>query len=401
MRSSGPRRSSWTGARAEQHPCGGDHPAALLFGITMIVVLIACANIANLLLARGADRAERDGGALLLGASRGQTLAQLLTESVLLARSVAWRPGRGALTLRRHERHHAAETPPRTSRCSSAWRSSSRGPGPRDRPVVRPLPGAARHAAGLVTVDPRQGGPALRRPRGHPLARRRSSRRRSGWRWPSSSSAGLFARSLSNVSAVDLGVQGGHVVTFGVSPELNGYARRARPVLPPGGGRTRRDPRRVERDRRDGGAHRREQLGQRRGASGLPEGAGHRQRLPLQRGRPRLLRESGSRSSPGAKSRRPTRSARPKVAVVNQAFARKFKLGANAVGQANGQGGTTSLDLEIVGLVQGREVQRREGRRCRRSSSCRGGRIRPSARWRVLRSHCRRARFRCCAPFPR
>jgi hypothetical protein len=41
----------------------------------------------------------------------------------------------------------------------------------------------------------------------------------------------------------------------------------------------------------------------------------------------------------------------PKVAVVNQAFAKKFKLGANPVGKRMDQG-NDSLDIEIVGLVQ-------------------------------------------------
>ena len=35
--------------------------------------------------------------------------------------------------------------------------------------------------------------------------------------------AGLFIKSLANVSSVDLGVKIDHVVTFGISPELNGY----------------------------------------------------------------------------------------------------------------------------------------------------------------------------------
>src|SRR5438309_1248589 len=60
-------------------------PLLMLFSVTAIVLLIACANIANLLLARGAGRAMDMGVRLALGARRGQLITQLLTESVVLA----------------------------------------------------------------------------------------------------------------------------------------------------------------------------------------------------------------------------------------------------------------------------------------------------------------------------
>ena len=331
-------------------------PLTMLFAITGIVLLIACANIANLLLARGANRAQEMAIRGSLGASRRSLVTQLLTESILLA---ALGGVASILVAQATIGLISSMLPPESADMLAGGL----------RPSVIVFAAAVSIGTGLlfgmypalhstrpdlVTV--------LRGGSGQPSGARAAARFRSvlvtsqiALSMTLLVAAGLFIRSLANVSRLDLGLSSENVVTFALSPVLNGYASEdskalferveeelmalpgvtdvSAALVPVLSGRNWGNSVSV------GGFERGPDTDANARFNEVGPGYFSTLEIPLMAGR-----EFTRSDDVGAQD----------VAIVNQAFARKFGLDElETVGTFMGQGGiNTELDIEIVGLVR-------------------------------------------------
>ncbi len=329
-------------------------PLFMLMGITAIVLLIACANIANLLLARAANRSMEMAVRLSIGAARWQLLRQLLTESVLLAVMggvVSVIVAQWTLTA------IASMLPPAATRTLvlsldtgvvvfAAVTSLATGV------LFGLFPALHSTRSDLVTT--------IRSNAGNLSSHKSAARFRSSLVTAQIAlsmallvAAGLFIRSLANIARVELGVKADNVVTFAISPQLNGYAPARSATL----------FNRVE-----------EEL------SGLPGViAVSSARVPILSGDNwgTDMRVEGFQADPDTDTNArfnevgagylsalgiPLLAGReftvadgrgaPQVAVVNEAFARKFNMGRDVVGKHISTEGEGPLEIEIVGLIK-------------------------------------------------
>ncbi|HSG49357.1 MAG TPA: ABC transporter permease [Longimicrobiales bacterium] len=330
-------------------------PLILLFSITGLVLLIACANVANLLLARGAQRGVEMAVRGSLGAQRSQLLRQLLTESLLLAVLG------GAASLL-------------VARWTLDVIGSMLPPEAVDGLVLELQPSVLVFTTVVAVATGILFGlfPALHSTRpdlvtvikgstGQPSGSRAAHRFRNGLVTAQIALsmtllvvAGLFIKSLVNVSRVDLGLSTENLVTFSVAPVLNGYepersaalfqrieeevaaipgvAQVSSSMVPVLAGNSWGNSVRVEGFPNDDPDIDRNSRYNEVGPAYLSA-----MDMALVAGR-----EFTASDGLGA----------PPVAIVNEAFTRKFNLnGREAVGKYMSTGGEGDLDVEIVGVV--------------------------------------------------
>ena len=329
-------------------------PLILLFSITGVVLLIACANIANLLLARAANRATEMAVRLSLGATRWQLLEQMLTESCLLAvlgGGVSLFVAHGTLSL-------LSQLLPTDTAAALRFQLQwsivlfaavlSLGTG-----VLFGLyPALQSTRPDLVTT--------LRAGSGKLAGARSSARFRTALVTGQIAlsmtllvAAGLFVESLRRVSTVELGLKTDRVVAFGVSPQLNGYSNARSAQL-------------FERLA--------DQLSAIPGVNGVSwalvpvfSGSNWGSSVAVQGFKkgpdtddgarfnevgPGYFRTLGMTVITGREFTAADASGTPRVAVVNETFAKKFGLGREAVGKFMGVNAHDSLNIEIVGLIK-------------------------------------------------
>jgi predicted permease len=330
-------------------------PLILLMSVTALVVLIACANIANLLLARGAARAAEMATRLSLGASRWQLISQLMGEAGLLALLGG---AAGLLVARWTLQLTMSLLPAEVALafslaldarvvCFTTVLSMLTGL------LFGLFPALQATRPDLIALVKNQ---SAQPSGGRTAARFRSSLVVAQVALSLSLlfAAGVFVRSLVKVSQIDLGVDTKNLVTFRVSPGLNGYdaARsidtynriQAELSAIPGVSLVTTAVVPILADNSWGNdvSVERFQAGPDTDTNSRFNAVG-----------PAYLRTMGMSLIAGREFERRDASGAPKVAIVNEAFAKKFNLGRNAVGKRMAVGNNkTDLDIEIVGLAK-------------------------------------------------
>ena len=328
-------------------------PLTLLLATTGIVLLIACANIANLLLARGAGRSLEMAVRLSLGATRWQLLRQLLMESCLLALI----GGAVSLLIAYWTLHLIASLLPNDT--AGTLHFGLHGSAILFTAVLSLATGVLFGLFPALHSTRPDLASTIRAGTGKHSGARSAARFRTSLVTAQIAlsmalliSAGLFVKSLRNVSQVDLGIRVDSMATFSIEPELNGYDHahsrqlfaRLNEKLAALPGVTNVTQALVPLLAGNN-------WGQDVSVEGFKKGPDTDANSRYNEVGPGYFKTVGIPLVSGREFTESDELGTPKVAIVNQAFARKFGLGADAVGKRMSDGGDT-LNMQIIGLIR-------------------------------------------------
>jgi predicted permease len=323
--------------------------AVLLFCVTGIVLLMACANVCNLLLARGVYRSTELTVRVSVGAGRGHLVRHLLIESCLLAATggilgviiAIWTLGviapllPGAPTFQFELNAPIFVFTVIVSGASVLLIGLYPALNSTRRDLSVALNGNAASSGSVATARFRNVLTTTQFALSLALL----------------VVAGLFTKSLLNVSRLELGLQPDNLLTFRISPELSGYTRESARLL-------------VERIEQElatlpGVASVStstipllDNFGWSNNVTVEGSDAGPESPYTADVG-PDYFRTVGIPLVAGREFVVSDVTNAPKVAVVNESFVRAFNLGQPIVGRRLGMGaGNVPIDIEIVGVVR-------------------------------------------------
>ena len=333
-----------------------DAPLKLLLGVAIVILLIACANIANLLLVRALARSGEIALRVSLGATPRKILAQLLAESVLLAVCggvlgvvlARWSLDLIALFL---PDDISAQVAARVDGAALLFA------------VALALGAGLAFGLAPALLSTRDNLHPMYKGQGTALGGGRGAVRTRTVLIASQTvmammllvSAGLLIESLYNIGRVDLGLRVESLATFRVSPSLNGYTpERAQRLFErledelaamPGITGVTASLVRILAD---------DNICKNGVVQGYTPAPGERARVCLNEIGAGYFHVLGVPVLAGREFTRADVSGTGKVAIVNEELVRQLNLGPDAIGKwmSNDGSGRNELDTRIVGVVR-------------------------------------------------
>ena len=329
-------------------------PVIVLMTMVGLVLLIACANVANLLMARAPGRQREIAIRLALGASRPRIVQQLLIESLALAvlggtAGILVSIWAADLLLKALPFEGAVRT--FISTPDARVLLFALGVSLLTGILFGLLPAWQTARPRLVPALKEEGGAVVSS--GHVWLRKGLVVAQVALSLLLLVGAGLFARSLWNLRALDPGFRVDRMMTFAMDPSLNGYGNEQTSQL---------------------FARLREQLARQPGVSGVSLAAntplsgntwmstvnvdgyqakdGEDMNPHMNTIGPDYFRTMGMPLVAGREFSEADGATAPKVAVINEAMARYFYRGQNPIGRRFGMGRDRPTEIEIVGVVK-------------------------------------------------